>query len=217
LSRPRTTRTLTRTTKKHKKPRTTKTNKISKKKTATKTTKKSTTATTATTTTLRTTRTFLKRNSSSTSPTSSLSLRMPFVEGDRIKIEELIEAALKTAQKHPDAKPDLDGWTKIFAGACNIRCRSKKKTVKHLGVMLASSDPNEIFSILEFDGKQLVQGTSIIAHAWAGACTFYGPGWIPEITVSLDVSAGIAPPTAWSANRRDLRCHPISHQRCLCR
>jgi hypothetical protein len=77
------------------------------------------------------------------------------------------------------------------------RCLPAPATSEHLGVRLASSDPNEIFSILEFDGKQLVQGTSTIAHAWAGAHTFCRSGWIPEITASLDVSAGIAPPAAW--------------------
>jgi hypothetical protein len=76
---------------------------------------------------------------------------MPFVEGDRIKIKKSIQEALKVAQKHPDAAPDLDGWTKMFASACNVGGRSKKKTIKHLGVMLASSDPNEIFSVLKFD------------------------------------------------------------------
>jgi hypothetical protein len=68
---------------------------------------------------------------------------MPFVEGDRIKIEKLIQEALKIVQKQ-DSKPDLDGWTKTFAGAYNVGGRSKKKTIKHLGVMLASSDPNEL-------------------------------------------------------------------------
>ena len=73
--------------------------------------------------------------------------------------------------------------------------RNSHKFIKHLGVRLAGSDPNEILLPHEFNGKLINQG--LLTNAWAGAYTFYGPGWIPEVSVSLDISAGIAQSTPW--------------------
>ena len=34
-------------------------------------------------------------------------------------------------------------------------------------------------------------------NAWAGAYIFYGPGWLPEIIISLDTAKDLIPPTPW--------------------
>jgi hypothetical protein len=119
---------------------------------------------------------------------------MPFITGDRSQIEKSIQQTLKHLEKS-EAKTDRDAWAKIFAVTYSAKGRNKSKFIKHLGVKLAGSDPNEIFFPHEFNGEKLIKGA--IAHAWAGAYTFYGPGWIPEIKVSLDTSAGIDAPTEW--------------------
>jgi hypothetical protein len=60
---------------------------------------------------------------------------------------------------------------------------------------LASSNPQELFLPHEFQDKKLFQGT--LANAWAGACVFYGPPWLPDTVISLDIWKGLNKPSKW--------------------
>jgi hypothetical protein len=120
---------------------------------------------------------------------------MPYMATDRASADIEIANALKTLEKHPTAALSRDAWLKIFLVSYSAKGKNKKKSIKHFGVRLAASDPKEFFLPHEFNGTKLLQGR--LANAWAGAYIFYGPGWLPEISVSLDVSAGIDNPTDW--------------------
>jgi hypothetical protein len=63
---------------------------------------------------------------------------------------------------------------------------------------LASSNPQELFLPHEFQDSKRFQGT--LANAWAGACVFHGPTWLPDIVISLDISKGLNKPSKWWTN-----------------
>ena len=119
----------------------------------------------------------------------------PFLSSER----DHAKAEIIRASDHLKANKVFtrDDWVKAFNLTFGSKGRSKTKFIKHLGARLASSDPAELLLPHEFnnDTKHLLHGP--LANAWAGAYIFYGPGWIPEIRISLDTTKGIKEPTTW--------------------
>ena len=87
-----------------------------------------------------------------------------------------------------------DEWVNIFSKSYSFTGR-KSKFVKQFGLKLASTNPDELFLPHEFNGERMLHGR--IQNAWAGAYTFYGPGWKPEVVVILDITNGLSKPTPW--------------------
>jgi hypothetical protein len=148
---------------------------------------------------------------------------MPFLISDRASAEK----ALANALQHfniKEATTNRDEWVRIFNDSYTNKSR-KSKMIKTFGVKLAASDPKGFFLPHEFNGEKLLRGNW--TNAWAGAYTFYGPGWLPEIVVCLDISTGISKPTLnggsiWDQTLRriskllvQMKFSPIMKARCM--
>jgi hypothetical protein len=130
-----------------------------------------------------------------------------FMAIDRPKAEAEISRSLKFLKKTATAVLSRDEWTKVFSAHASASDKSSAKFLKQLGARLASSNPQELFLPHEFQDKKLFQGT--LANAWAGAYVFYGPAWLPDTVISLDISKGLNKPSKWWTTLSDEARHNI--------
>jgi hypothetical protein len=95
-------------------------------------------------------------------------------------------------------KKPVTAWIKAFSAHAAASGKSSAEFSKQLGARLASSNPQELFLPHEFQDKKLFQGT--LANAWAGACVFCRPAWLPDTVISLDISKKLNKPSKWWTN-----------------
>ena len=100
-------------------------------------------------------------------------------------------------KRDKNASLSRENWAKIFGVTYSSSGRSKTKSIKHLGARLISSSPKDLFLPHDFNAESNILLQGKLSNAWAGAYLFYGPGWLPEIIISLDTANGLKPPTPW--------------------
>ena len=121
----------------------------------------------------------------------------PFGDNDRPAILKVLEATLIHFNKDKTSSLSREDWAKIFGVTASASGKNKAKFVKHFGARLILSSPKDLFLPHEFNAETNILLQGKINNAWAGAYLFYGPGWLPEIIISLDTAEGLKPPTTW--------------------